>query len=497
MIEAIDILLFAMVISGATVVVVGCVQYLLASIHVLRRPYARVSEVYPRVAIVIPAWNEGAVIGRTIDTLMAMQYPSDRLRVYVVDDGSTDETPEIIAERSERWQGAVVDLRREEGGQGKAAAINYGLTRIQEDDWYEAVMIIDSDVLLTPTALRRMSRHLADQLVGGVTAYIKEGSRPANYVNRFVGFEYITAQAAARRAQNTIGAQACLAGGAQLIRREALERLGGELDTLTLAEDTVTTFRIQLAGYLVRFEGNAVVWAEEPDTITALWKQRVRWARGNTQVTWRFRRVWLHPLRVGGLGGPTFASIWASVVFMPVFMLAATTGLVVLFFTDRAMSIQAFRFLWALTGCAFIFITCSSLLIDPETGRRCWREGLFFPGAINLTLIVVGLFGPIFTAQLGPQIDALGLRSGGTLATYLLLFADLWLTFSILCAYLLKRLDESGHLRMLVQPLLYIVGYGPLLCAITVGGYIAELSGSEQKWEKTEKVGRVEEQLTV
>jgi hypothetical protein len=50
---------------------------------------------------------------------------------------------------------------------------------------------------------------------------------------------------------------------------------------------------------------------------------------------------------------------------------------------------------------------------------------------------------------------------------------------------------------MLVQPLLYIVGYGPLLCAITVGGYIAELSGSEQKWEKTEKVGRVEEQLTV
>ena len=489
----VNILLVAMVLSGAAVVVVGCVQFLLAALHVLRRPYARVAEIYPRVAVVIPAWNEAAVLQRTIDTLLAMPYPADRLRVYVVDDASTDETPRIVAECSERAPGAVVYLRREHGGQGKAAVINHGLARIRADGWYEAVLIIDADVLLSATALRRMARHLADEQVGGVTAYIKEGSEPANYMNRFVAFEYITAQAAARRAQNTLGAQACLAGGAQLIRREALERLGGQLDTSTLAEDTVTTFRIQLAGYRVRFEGNAVVWAEEPNTISALWKQRVRWARGNTQVTWRFRKVWLHPLRVGALGGPTFAAIWASVVFMPVFMLAATTGLLTLFFTDRSLSIEAFRMLWALTGGAFVFITLSSLLIDTETGRRCWRQGLLFPGAINLLLIVVGLFGPMITAVFGSQLASVGLRSGEPLVTYLLLFADVWLTASILCAYLLKRLDDSGRLRMLVRPLLYLIGYGALLCAITVGGYVAEIRGTERRWEKTEKVGRTGE----
>ena len=486
-------LLIAMVLSGAVVVLVGCLQFLLAGIHILRRPYARATELYPRIAIVIPAWNEGAVLGRTIDTIFTMCYPADKLRVYVVDDGSSDETPLVIAQRAEQRPGSVINLRRAQGGEGKAATINYGLERIRRDDWYEAVLIIDADVLISQTALRRMARHLGDLQVGGVTAYIKEGTEHPNYVNRFVGFEYITAQAAARRAQNTLGAQACLAGGAQLIRREALERLGGELDTTTLAEDSVTTFRIQLAGYDVRFEGNAVVWAEEPRSIAALWKQRVRWARGNTQVTWRFRGVWLHRLRAGPLGGPTFAAIWASVVLMPMFMLTATIGLVTLFFTDRALSVQAFQSLWALTGCAFVFITGSSLLIDPEAGRRCWRQGLLFPGAINLTLILFGLLGPVVTSAFSSQLDAIGLRGGEPLATYLLLFADVWLTVSIVAAYLLKRLDESGHVGWLVRPLLYVIGYGPLLCAMTVGGYIAELRGSERRWEKTEKVGRVGE----
>lgn len=469
---------------------------MLAGLHVLRRPYARAAEVYPRVAIVIPAWNEGALLSRTIDHLLVMEYPLDSLRVYVVDDGSNDETPQILAERAIRHPGTVVSLRREQGGGGKADALNHGLARIQDDGWYEAVLIIDADVLVSPPALRRMARHFGDAQVGGVTADIKEGSRPANYVNRFVSFEYITAQAAARRAQNTLGAQACLAGGAQLIRREALERLGGRLDATTLAEDTVTTFRIQLAGYDVRFDGNAVVWAEEPNTIAALWRQRVRWARGNVQVTRLFRGVWLHRMPVGALGGPGFAAIWTSVTFMPVFMVVSPTGLVALFFLDRSLSVDAFQGLWALTGGTFLFVTGCSLLIDTDAGKRCWREGLLFPGAINLSLIVFGLFGPLVTSALEPQLADIGLAHGQPAVTYLLFFSDLWLTLSIACAYLVKRLEQSGRRAWLVAPLLYLVGYGPLLCAITVGGYVAELRGADRRWEKTDKVGRVSEMVT-
>jgi hypothetical protein len=293
-----------------------------------------------------------------------------------------------------------------------------------------------------------------------------------------------------------IAAQACLAGGAQLIRRDALEKIGGEIQTGTLAEDTVTTFRIQLAGYDVRFEGNAVVLAEEPQSIAALWKQRVRWARGNVQVSRLYSGVWLRRLRAGPLGGPSFAAIWSSVVFMPVFMLMATAGLLTLFFTDRALSISAFTALWALTGGTFLFVTLSALAIDPETGRRCWREGFFFPGAINLSLILFGLAGPILTKVLAQQLADIGLAGGEPAVKYMLLFADCWLSLSILAAWLVKRLDEWGRVPWLVKPLIYLVGYGPLLCAFTVAGYVAELRGSAQVWEKTEKVGAVKELVT-
>jgi cellulose synthase/poly-beta-1,6-N-acetylglucosamine synthase-like glycosyltransferase len=495
-INFVDIVLVGMVLSGATVLVVGCYQFLLAGLHIWRRPYIRVSELYPRVAVIIPGWNEGAVLGRTIDYVMKMQYPEEQVRVYVVDDGSTDNTPEVLAESSAKYGGRVLHLRREQGGGGKADAINYGLDRIREDDWYEAILIIDADVLLTPTALRRMSRHLGDLQIGGVTAYIKEGTADPNYVNRFVAFEYITAQAAARRAQNMLAAQACLAGGAQLIRRDALEKIGGKIQTGTLAEDTVTTFRIQLAGYDVRFEGNSIVLAEEPPSITALWKQRVRWARGNVQVSRLYRGVWLRRLRAGPLGGPSFAAIWSATVFMPIFMVMATVGLLTLFFTNRELSISAFTALWALTGGTFLFITLSAIAMDPETGKKCVKEGFLFPGAINLTLIFFGLFGPIITTVFAQQLIDIGLAGGQPAVKYLLLFADCWLSFSILAAWLLKKLDEWGRVPWLVKPLLYVIGYGPLLCAFTVGGYIAELRGREQVWEKTEKVGAVKEIAT-
>ena len=89
-----------------------------------------------------------------------------------------------------------------------------------------------------------------------------------------------------------LGAQACLAGGAQLIRRESLEAIGGQIDTITLAEDTVTTFNVQLAGHRVVFEPHAIVWAEEPRDVARaveaaaalgprqLCRSRIRFRRG-------------------------------------------------------------------------------------------------------------------------------------------------------------------------------------------------------------------------
>lgn len=486
--------LVVLVLVGAVPLVAGCYQFALAGLHGLRVKTPR-EPCWPRVAVVVPAWNEAAVIERTLDRLLALEYPPDRLRVYVVDDASTDATPEKVQAKAAAHPGRVFHLRRERGGEGKAHTINHGLRAIAAEDWFEAVLVIDADVIFTPPSLRRLTRHLADPGVGAVTGYIKEGSRPGNWMTRFVAYEYVTAQAAARRAQNVLGAQACLAGGAQLLRRESLEEAGGEIDTLTLAEDTVTTLRVQLAGRRVVFEPYAVVWAEEPRDVTGLWKQRLRWGRGNVQVTRRFRRIWLRRRSAGSLGGAGFALIWFSVFLMPVFMLTSSAALIGLWLLDREQALGVFRTLWFLNVVTYLFVTLSSFSIDPATARRTWREGLLFPGVVSLLIIVYAAWPPLFEQTVAGRLRAAGIDPSDGLATGILLFSYVWLSGSMLAAWLVKLLDArfGRRVRWLVAPLLYLVGYGPLLCAVTAAAYVKEARGAEMRWDKTEKTGAVGE----
>ena len=91
-----DWILTVCVIAGAVPLLAGCYQFVLAGLHRFRHAEHGTLEREPNVAVVVPAWNEAAVIGRTIDTLLALDYPPERLRVYVVDDASTDATPEVV-----------------------------------------------------------------------------------------------------------------------------------------------------------------------------------------------------------------------------------------------------------------------------------------------------------------------------------------------------------------------------------------------------------------
>jgi cellulose synthase/poly-beta-1,6-N-acetylglucosamine synthase-like glycosyltransferase len=469
------------VIAGAMPLIAGCYQFLLAGFNgFLKRWGAAPEGTEPRVAVIVPAWNEGAVIGRTIDTLCALDYEPERLRVYVVDDASTDDTPDVVRAKAEQYPGRVLHLRRENGGEGKAHTINHGLRTIRADDWYETVLIIDADVIFTKQSLRRMVRHFHRPGVGAVTAYIKEGSRPANWMNRFISYEYVNAQAGARRAQNVLGAQACLAGGAQLIRRDALEAIGGVIDTSSLAEDTFTTLNIQLSGRTVVFEPHAIVWAEEPKDITGLWKQRVRWGRGNVQVTLRYRRIWLRRWKVGRLGGASFALIWFSVFLMPAFMVSSSVALIALYLIDRDFSIGVFQALWFINLATYLFITLMSFSLDPPVARSTWREGICFPGLISLAIIAYAVYP-----------DLAGRFAGDTF----LLFSYVWLTVSMIAAWTVKRLEAAPVVGRAAPALLYVVGYGPLLCAITANAYLKELQGTEMVWEKTEKTGTVSSDL--
>ena len=481
------VILASAVILATVPVLAGLYQYLLVAFSVLATHLEKARPTLPRVSIIIPAWNEEAVIGRTIDRLMSLDYPSSKLRVYVVDDASTDKTPQITLEKAKQYAERVFHIRRDAGGEGKAHTLNYGLEVLWRTKWTEAVLIMDADVIYARDSLKKMARHLADPAIGAVTAYIREGSSQPSLVQRFIGFEYITATGASRRAQNVLGFLACLSGGAQLHSRENLQAIGGKIFSHTLAEDTFTTFRTQLAGRRAIFEPNAKVYAEEPDSLDGLWKQRVRWARGNVQITRVFAKLWFNRSSHATMGSLSMGLLWFSIFLMPALQIVATVSLFALYFIDQPLSWALFGAFWLIAAIVYLVVTFASYAIDPESSRRTWLEGILFPGLISLALIVYslgrGLFEPV--AELLPSGSSQPL-----LATVAVLFLYAWLSLSMAVAYLAIVVERRGWIR-LSRVLLLVGGYGPLLCAVTFAAYVKEWRGADMTWDKTIKTGKV------
>jgi cellulose synthase/poly-beta-1,6-N-acetylglucosamine synthase-like glycosyltransferase len=485
MTDTLSTLFLGLVVLGMVPTFASFAQFLLVGLHGVRNHYPECRDHTPRVAFLLPAWNEAEVLGASIDSLMKIDYPAGGWRIYVVDDASTDHTPEVMRAKMAQYPGSVFHLRREKGGQGKAHTLNHGIKLILEEGWAEAVMIMDADVLFEPLTLRRMTRHLVDPSIGGVTAYVKEGSEPATLLTRFIGFEYITAQAAARRTQNVMGGLACMAGGAQLHSRENLVDIGGAIDTTTLAEDTFTTFLTQLGGRRALMDANAIVWAEEPDSVAALWRQRLRWGRGNLQIALAFRSIWFRPDRSRLMGNIAFGILWFSVALMPVFAILGSVGLVGLYHLWTPVAVASFSFLWGVTFVSYLFQTLFSFAIDPMEARRSWFEGLAFPGLLSLGVMAIALAKPFTTAV---DFGEPGSWSWGDLAAQVILG---WTAVSTFLAWALYRLDKAGVPKPLRNVLLVLVGYGPLLCAIALAAIVAELRKSDLKWDKTIKSGKV------
>ncbi|HEY0261231.1 MAG TPA: glycosyltransferase [Lacisediminihabitans sp.] len=481
------VLLLALVGFGVIPILSTAYQFFVIPFHSVRNHYRHAGPYLPRVAVIIPAWNEGQVIGPSIDRLMALDYPADRIRIYVVDDASTDSTPEVVRAKAELYPGSVFHLRRATGGEGKAHTLNYGLREILRDDWMQATLIMDADVIYLPDSLRKMTRHLADETVGAVTAYIREGSADKTYLTRFIAFEYVLAQLAARRAQNVTGALACLAGGAQLHSRRNLEDLGGQIDTSTLAEDTITTFETQLRGRRAVFEPNAVVLAEEPQSIRALWKQRLRWARGNLQVTARYRRYWFRPDRNRQLGSLSFGLQWFSILLLPQVMVLAPIGFLGLFFLDTGIANAAFRSTWILAACLYVYTVIFALQLDGKASVSSWREAIFAPGIVSVLVMVTAFFPGLLETKI-PGLFGLRLTVGGHIVWTI--FVYIWISIAMVVANVAKAI-EGTRVGFLVPILMYLVGYGPFLCAVTVDAYYREFRHADSVWEKTEKIGRV------
>jgi peptidoglycan-N-acetylglucosamine deacetylase len=274
----------------------------------------------PSVTVIIPGYNEEKVIARTISTALASDYPD--LRVIVVDDGSTDDTAEVV-HREFAHEPRVSFIRKENGG--KASALNVGTAAATT----EIVVCVDADTIIAKDAVAKLVRQFADPKVGAVAGNVKVGNRD-NALTAWQSVEYITSQNFDRRAYAALNSVPVVPGALGAWRTSAVAEAGA-YETDTLAEDTDLTFRVKLLGYEVRTDNEALAFTEAPDSVRTLAKQRFRWAYGILQALWKHRRA-MFKRKHGAFGMVVMPAMWVYSIlfqaFSPIVDLAVVITLV-------------------------------------------------------------------------------------------------------------------------------------------------------------------------
>jgi cellulose synthase/poly-beta-1,6-N-acetylglucosamine synthase-like glycosyltransferase len=270
----------------------------------------------PKVAVFVGCKNEELVVDGMVTALLALDYPSDRLAIVVVDDGSDDRTGELLDRRAAADARLPVLHRVPGAGGGKSGALNDALAGVDA----EVVLVFDADHEPDPYVLRRLVRHFRDPQVGAVMGrcIIRNGQESTMATTVFVDFlsGYLV---------NEYGRQAMFElpayGGANCaVRMSTLRRLGG-WNPETVTEDTDLTLRVLLQGQRVRYDVTAVDYEEAVVSARRFWTQRYRWARGHQKC---FRDYWKPILRSGHL---SLAEKCESMMFLLTYHVPVLTGL--------------------------------------------------------------------------------------------------------------------------------------------------------------------------
>jgi cellulose synthase/poly-beta-1,6-N-acetylglucosamine synthase-like glycosyltransferase len=272
----------------------------------------------PRLSLIIPAHNEALVIKKTLESILASEYPCDRLEVIVVNDGSTDKTAAIVNEIVRvDTRVKLINIPPALGGRGKSAALNIGLRHAR----HEIIGVYDADNQPEPDALKFLAEQLVqDPSLGAVIGKFRALNKSENLLLRCLNIESLSFQWIVQAGRWMLLRVCTLPGTNFLVRKLILEQLKG-WDEQALTEDAELTIRICAGGHRIKFVPYAVTWEQEPRTLRAWVRQRTRWVRGNNYVLKKFA-LRLFQLRPRIIGFELLYSISVYYVFFAAILLS-------------------------------------------------------------------------------------------------------------------------------------------------------------------------------
>lgn len=292
-----------------------------------RPPTPATLKTAPRMTVVIPAYNEGAMVSKAIDSIAEANYPPEQLEIIVVDDGSKDDTWEHI-QRAVARHGTRVRALRQDRNRGKREALAAGF-RIGSG---EVFVTVDSDSVVSPDALLALAGPFASKQVGVVAGKVLVYNRAEGIIPRMLHVRFTLAFDFLRAYQSTFGTVYCSPGALSAYRASAVKKvlerwlkqrfLGAQA---TIGEDRALTNDIMSLGFDSVYQRRAVVLTVVPTHYRQLTKMLLRWNRSFIREELRFAAiVWKRPpaARLIALFDSTITNMRYPVMFLSLSLLA-------------------------------------------------------------------------------------------------------------------------------------------------------------------------------
>ncbi len=260
----------------------------------------------PFVSVIIPAYNEGPDVAKSIESIARSNYPKHKLQIIAINDGSKDDTWAHMEAMAKRYPDNVCAINMEKNG-GKRQGLRVGFALAAGD----VLVTMDSDSIVERDALRNLVTPLVkDERIGAVAGNVKVLNRDAGIIPKMLRASFVLAFDFTRAYQSRIRTVQCTPGAFSAYRRSAVEAVLNEWNNQTwmgkpstIAEDRALSNLILREGHEIVFQNNATAWTNVPVAYKGLAKMFMRWERGNARENltylgfcWKpFRkRYWLH-----------------------------------------------------------------------------------------------------------------------------------------------------------------------------------------------------------
>ena len=344
---------------------------------------------WPVVSVIIPAYNEAAVLPETIEACRNLDYPTEKLEFLICyEDGCTDDTGPIAERAAEAYGNFEAFVGP---GEGKARALNDALEHVTGN----VVVNIDADHQFKPDAVCRAVRWLdAEEETWCVKGRCYGRNPSDSLIALYATVDRHLAEKVELFARQVFGGFTIFGGGQVFFKRRVFDELGG-YDPEMLVEDIDLSARIHAHGKGLRMDPDVITYEEQPATLKAWWTQRKRWARGWLQVSSRYLGEFVRS-RATLTAKADAAQTFSYNLLLPFLVLGFPLPLLDFLqaagFLDSSVQLTAYlpysRVLWSILGLFPVFAAACVFYSDRRDGLDHHRREYVAALTIGFYLIV-------------------------------------------------------------------------------------------------------------